>query len=455
MKDPRPQSSSLSGPLRVFAVVAVIGLMASCTDQADQIPTGPAVSESPAAVGDLLAQDLGPAIRAANRHSRALMRNPSVVGTAVALNDDGEPAVRLFLTGRNVPGLPDHLDGIPVQEVVTGQFHLRADRTERARPAPIGFSLGHPDITAGTLGARVIDGDNVYILSNNHILANNNDAQIGDSALQPGPFDGGSDPADAIGTLYDFQPISFSSNNEMDAAIAIVDGADVSGSTPDGVSYGTPSSQTTSASLNMGVQKYGRTTGHTQGTVAELNVTVSVCFETRGPFQCDRAATFVNQISITPGDFSAGGDSGSLIVTQNGNNPVGLLFAGSSTRTLANPIDVVLDRFGVTIDGTEPDGTDPGNGDDGDDGDNGDDGDADISLAVNAYKVRGLQKVDLSWSGATSAQVDIIRDGTTIATVDNSGAYTDHIDRRGGGSYTYRVCEAGTDACSAEATATF
>jgi PKD repeat protein len=109
--------------------------------------------------------------------------------------------------------------------------------------------------------------------------------------------------------------------------------------------------------VGMGVQKYGRTTGHTFGTVAETNVTVAVCIEARGPFSCARAATFVGQFTVTDGSFSAGGDSGSLIVTSSGNNPVGLLFAGSSTRTIANPIQVVLDRFGVTIDPTVPDGS--------------------------------------------------------------------------------------------------
>jgi PKD repeat protein len=240
-----------------------------------------------------------------------------------------------------------------VTQVVTGLFMLRQDRTARARPAPIGFSVGHPDITAGTLGARVTDGTNVYILSNNHVMANTNNAIIGDPILQPGAYDGGSQPGDVIGTLYDFQPISFSSNNQMDAAIALVDGNDVNGSTPTTAGYGSPSSNVVNASIGMNVQKYGRTTGHTFGSVEAINVTVSVCMVARGPFMCAQAATFVGQITITDGSFSAGGDSGSLIVTESGNNPVGLLFAGSSTRTIANPIGVVLDRFGVTIDAGE------------------------------------------------------------------------------------------------------
>jgi hypothetical protein len=78
-----------------------------------------------------------------------------------------------------------------------------------------------------------------------------------------------------------------------------------------------------------------------------------------------------------------------------------------------------------------------------------------ITLAVSAYKVRGLQKADLSWSGATSTQVDVYRDGSLIATVANDGAHTDNIDQRGSASYAYRVCEAGTATCSATVTGSF
>lgn len=78
-----------------------------------------------------------------------------------------------------------------------------------------------------------------------------------------------------------------------------------------------------------------------------------------------------------------------------------------------------------------------------------------ISLTATGYKVRGLQKADLEWSGATSTDVDIYRDGSVIATTANDGSYTDNIDQRGGGSYTYKVCEAGTSTCSNEATVTF
>jgi hypothetical protein len=93
--------------------------------------------------------------------------------------------------------------------------------------------------------------------------------------------------------------------------------------------------------------KYGRTTGLTKGRIDAINAIVNIGYDSG-------VARFVNQIIIKPGLFSAGGDSGSLIVAQSGTDarkPVGLLFAGSSVITIANPIGPVLGRFGVTIDG--------------------------------------------------------------------------------------------------------
>jgi subtilisin family serine protease len=74
---------------------------------------------------------------------------------------------------------------------------------------------------------------------------------------------------------------------------------------------------------------------------------------------------------------------------------------------------------------------------------------AGIVLTASGYKVRGMQRVDLSWSGAASADVDVHRDAALIATTANDGAYTDNINRKGGGSYGYRVCEHATSTCSA------
>jgi PKD repeat protein len=78
-----------------------------------------------------------------------------------------------------------------------------------------------------------------------------------------------------------------------------------------------------------------------------------------------------------------------------------------------------------------------------------------ITLSAVGYKVRGRQKADLTWFGAISSQVDVYRDGALLITTPNDGAYTDNIDKVGGGSYTYWVCEAGTSTCSNEAMVIF
>src|SRR5437764_10113167 len=228
----------------------------------------------------------------------------------------------------------------------------------------MGFSVGHPAITAGSIGSRVADGSgNLYILSNNHVLANSNDATIGDPELQPGAYDGGT-AADGIATLAAFKAIDFSGGpNSIDAAIAVSDMTNLDNTTPLDDGYGVPSSaifgdansdglfDNVSALLGLNVQKYGRTTKLTHGTITGINGTVDVCYEVFFGF-CIKSARFVDQLIIEPGTFSGGGDSGSLIVTDDASkSPVGLLFAGSSTQTIANRIDLVLSNFGVHVDG--------------------------------------------------------------------------------------------------------
>ena len=292
--------------------------------------------------------------KAQEKHTDILMARPGVVGTAVGLNDDGEYAVLVLLKVPGVVNIPQEIEGVPVQPVVTGEILALSATGRYDRPVPIGVSTGHPAITAGTIGCRVTDGIDVYAISNNHVYANENLANIGDPVIQPGTYDEGTSPADDIGTLSDFEPIVFSrrARNEIDAAIALSSTSLLGTATPAG-GYGTPNSTIVGAFIGQEVQKFGRTTELTTGEVTGVNATVNVGY---GP---GKTAKFVKQIIIEPGDFSAPGDSGSLIVTQSGNNPVGLLFAGSSTVTVANRIDLVLARFNVTVDGEEPTPNDP------------------------------------------------------------------------------------------------
>jgi hypothetical protein len=340
-----------SRAVRPLLTALVIGLVwLGCTqDQAEL--TGPADRFSG------IQEGLRPVVNVQERYTEQLLSRAGVVGTAVGLDSDGEPVIKIFTAEEGIAGLPESLEGVPVTIEVTGMFYAFIDPTARQpRPVPTGVSTGHPNITAGTIGARVTDGTNVFALSNNHVYANINKAGIGDNVLQPGAYDGGVNPADAIGTLYDFEPIKFAKRNnaplnQMDAAIALTTTGMLGFATPapaDG-GYGAPSSTTVAAFVGQHVQKYGRTTRLTQGTVEEINVIVDVCYG--GLVICTKWARFNGQVSITPGDFSAGGDSGSLIVTDDLNKyAVGLLFAGSSARTIANPIGPVLNAFGVTID---------------------------------------------------------------------------------------------------------
>jgi hypothetical protein len=139
------------------------------------------------------------------------------------LSSEGKPEIRIFVMRHGIPDIPAVLEGIPSKAVITGMVVAHEDPTKWfERPVPIGVSTGHPQITAGTIGCRVVDQyGKVYALSNNHVYANKNDAQQGDCALQPGAYDGGKDPADCIGSLDDWEPIDFSGlDNYMDAAIA-------------------------------------------------------------------------------------------------------------------------------------------------------------------------------------------------------------------------------------------
>ncbi len=345
-----------------FIMLAGAGaaMVYACADQAGDSVTSPATPT--------VLPDLRLAIAAQGRNTDKLLAIPGVVGTAVTVLTDGRAGVQVLLEHAGVAGVPAGLDGVPVVTEVTGRFMAFSDPRTRQRPAPLGFSVGHPSVTAGTIGARVRDAlGRVYILSNNHVLANSNSSTVGDPAYQPGPFDGGT-AGDQIATLSDFQTISFGSNanNTMDAAIALSTAAALDNSTPLDDAYGLPSSiiygdgngdgqfDDRNALLGLAVQKYGRTTRLTHGTITGVNATVVICYEVSGIF-CTKSARFVDQLIISPAGFSDGGDSGSLIVTDDEHkNPVALLFAGSATQTIGNRIDLVLNRFGVTIDGFVP-----------------------------------------------------------------------------------------------------
>lgn len=256
----------------------------------------------------------------------------------------GEIAVRVYVRSKlplRALSIADRvqsdINGKPTDVVAVG------DVVARARPTSCGVSIGHAAITAGTLGClvrRANSPDNIYVLSNNHVLANTNDARIGDPILEPGRIDGG-DPQDPIAELADFEPL-VDGANLMDAAIArVIDRADV---TPEILEIGYVQQPLMLASLYQSVRKRGRTTLQTVGVVMDLSADVRVNYGLR-------CFDFEDQLGIVgvPGPFSAAGDSGSLIVDAVTRRPMALLFADAIGITFANPISAILDQFGIEI----------------------------------------------------------------------------------------------------------
>ena len=222
----------------------------------------------------------------------------------------------------------------------------------RVRNLHLGVSGGNvKDITtrfccSGTLGSLVKDSQGVkYILSNNHVLGLSGSATAGDDISQPGLIDNGCQVATVVADFTVAPALS----SGVDCAIAqlrtgLMDGT---GSIED---VGVPSSIVKAPSVGLSVAKSGRTTGFTTGSVSSINTTVSI----RYPASCGGSGgpvfTFTNQVVINSTTFSAGGDSGSLIVTNNNcHQPVALLFAGSSTSTIGNPVGLVLTRLSASL----------------------------------------------------------------------------------------------------------
>jgi len=216
----------------------------------------------------------------------------------------------------------------------------------------------------GTLGSLVTRGGVQYILSDNHILARSDGATVGDAIVQPGLIDTATCTTagtTTVATLSQFSNLQATPSQNIDAAIAQVVAGKVDpagkiiylGATTD--SNGVPVADApqggtglpaSSVALGRAVAKSGRSTGLTCSTVEATNILTSVSYTVN----CDGTGTkftvnYANQIGVIGGDFSGQGDSGSLIVTQDTATPVALLYAGSSTDTVGNPVADVLNFF--------------------------------------------------------------------------------------------------------------
>ena len=214
----------------------------------------------------------------------------------------------------------------------------------------------------GTLGSLVTRGGTQYILSNNHVLACTDlsgGCAVGNNIVQPGLVDTrcGQGAFTIVGHLSEFYNLETGTAPKIDAAIAqaAAGGVDTSGSilflgaTADvnniPVSGSPHAGSGVIVSVGREVAKSGRSTGLTCSTVSSMNTTASVQYQKGCGTGTLVTETFSNQVAIVGGSFSAQGDSGSLIVTQDTADPVALLYAGSDTDSVGNPVADVLNFF--------------------------------------------------------------------------------------------------------------
>jgi len=297
----------------------------------------------------------------------------NVVGVGVGEKiSEGKPtgilAVKFFVRNK-IPGahlssadaLPTSVDGLPTDVEETGLLLPLARKRStvppqpespnprrRHRPAQPGCSVGfrfsdHPlQKMAGTFGALVRDDGAIYMLSNNHVLADENRLATGSPIYQAGLLDGGRPNRDQIAELTRFVSLDVDGTNTADAAVArVLNHQDV---LRDILFIGPPAGVAT-ARIDMIVHKFGRTTDYTVGRIVSVNTDVSIAYAIG-------SLVFLEQIvvrSLNNRPFSRAGDSGSLILERQSKNAVGLLFAGSDSHTIVNHVQVVLDALNVHL----------------------------------------------------------------------------------------------------------
>jgi hypothetical protein len=262
--------------------------------------------------------------------------------------------------------LPTSIDGLPVITMTTGIIYDMgkpaptpvSHTAKQTPPIKLGTSGGFADdldngyCCGGTLGSLVKKGTTLYILSNYHVFYGDvTDAIAGKDVIQPGLIDVNCSKTTAhvVAKLEGTRSLP---NSNVDAGLAQIVTGMVS-ATGEILEIGTLSATTSAASINQAVKKSGRTTGLTKSTVSGLNGTVSIQYEANCAGAVAFTKTFTGQILVANrrSKFLNSGDSGSLMVQDVTTNPkaVGLLFAGSSTIAIANPINQVLSFFGAQM----------------------------------------------------------------------------------------------------------
>ena len=337
-------------------------------------PLEMALAAKRSAAKKYLTRDVSPTIFVA--YATSVVPKHNVVGVGVGRRIEGgkitrDLAIRFYvekkIADHAVPpeySLPSEWNGLPTNVIEAGTFFALpvsvalaalapTPGQKKLRPARPGCSVGfqfpppkHGYVMAGTFGALVAKDGKRFILSNNHVLANENGLPIGSPIFQPGLLDGGNPASDKIAQLSDFEPLNPKGNNSMDCAIAVLDGDHLANGRPLARVNKLRSGQPLVAAEEMPVMKVGRTTGYTEGEIFDISADVTVQYGLGN-------ISFQDQILLrgTGGtaQFSAAGDSGSLIVHRTKRVPIGLLFGGSNEYTIASPIGDVLQRFKVSI----------------------------------------------------------------------------------------------------------
>ncbi|MDI6767070.1 MAG: hypothetical protein QME52_09640 [Bacteroidota bacterium] len=364
------------GTITILAIFVSLSILFWSGCQSDKEIASPETSTQISSLVKLSVDD--PAVKdvmaVQNKNTANLMTDKNIVGTATGLTNDGQLAIHVFLKEgetspkgvKTISSIPKQIDGVPVVVEVTGEFKaMQVSHTaKQTPPIQLGtsggwrYDLANGYCCGGTLGSLVLKGGTQYILSNYHVLeadivsgGNSRVAAAGDPVIQPGLIDVSCNVslAQNVATLSGIKSLP---NSNVDAAIAQV----ISGMVrTDGaiLEVGTISATTIVASLNQAVKKSGRTTGLTRSTVSGLNATISVSYENECAGGAAFTKTFTGQILVKnrASKFLKGGDSGSLMVQDVTTNPkaVGLLFAGSNTIAVANPIGQVLSFLGATM----------------------------------------------------------------------------------------------------------
>jgi hypothetical protein len=374
----------------VLSLAVVSFVLWSC--EQESAPNAPS-SPLPSSIAPALSQTdwsgqpafIQQAIAVQGRLEASLLAMPGVIGDGVGLDPtNANAAVILVFTSRaGVEGIPASFEGITLQTTMVGTVTAHAFTGTYRSPLPCGVTVGDNTIcAAGSIGAivtstRTSSGSSTYggslavyynqyswplktpkyLLSCNHVLANENSATGPDQQDQPGRVDVSCGTSGAVGKLHAWNFINHAKNttNYYDAALAECNPGLSGGWSPAMMSNASkspyllsyiPTNSPVAPSLGMVIKKTGRTSGYNTATIAGINVTITIAYT-------NFTAVFIDQIYVASGSYIQAGDSGSMSVVNSGvsnnNDPVGLNFAGSSTSGFMNRMDHIAHDFGLTF----------------------------------------------------------------------------------------------------------